>query len=254
MPNAADQADAPVVLLHGSPTCGALWSGLRAQVERRTFAPDLPGHGAEPPLPLGNHSVDDHLAWLEQSRQRQRLPSWPELHVVGTDYGALLGGELAVRFGVRSLSVVSGALGIGWAPAKMTALPGLRLAFYRTFAGRRWMNLAAGPAHRQSFLDAVGGALEDPGLARRMEATALGISLRSTARLPVRIRRTRIPTLLVWGADDANYPLRQARLLSLAMGAPLAVVPDAGHALPFERPAALARVLQPFWRQTGSAS
>ena len=62
MPNAADQADAPVVLLHGSPTCGALWSGLRAQVERRTFAPDLPGHGAEPPLPLGNHSVDDRLA------------------------------------------------------------------------------------------------------------------------------------------------------------------------------------------------
>ena len=254
MPPSQCHTVAPVVFLHGSPTCGALWDGVRARVTRRTAAPDLPGHGATPPLPLSHHSVDDHLSWLGRYRREAELPAWSDLHLVGTDYGALLAAELAVRHRVRSLTVVSGVLGLGWAPAKVTALPGLRIPFYRTYAGRRWMDRAAGPTHREAFVETVGGALQDTGLARRMEQTALGIPLRTTATLPLRLRRSRVPTLLVWGTEDRNYSPRQARVLSTVLGTPLRWVSGAGHALPFEQPGPLVQALVPFWRQAGDRS
>lgn len=243
-------APAPAVLLHGSPTCAALWGRLRSEVAQPTWAPDLPGYGTAPPLPLPRHGVADHLEWLDRAREAQGLPEWSALHLVGTDYGALLAGRIAVERGARSLTVVSGALGVAWAGAKITAAPVLRGPFYRTYAGARWMGMAArGPA-KDDFLREVGGALLDPHLPQRMERTALGIPLRHTATLPLRLRATGTPTLLVWGAHDQNYPLAQARLLAAILGAPLRVLPGAGHALPFEQPEALARVLRTFWRQT----
>jgi pimeloyl-ACP methyl ester carboxylesterase len=57
----------------------------------------------------------------------------------------------------------------------------------------------------------------------------------------------RAPTLVVWGEDDLFFPVRLGRRLHGELpGSELAVLPDAGHMLPEERPAQLLAALLPF--------
>jgi pimeloyl-ACP methyl ester carboxylesterase len=56
----------------------------------------------------------------------------------------------------------------------------------------------------------------------------------------------RIPTLLVWGEQDALVPLELGRRLSRELGAPLRVVPMTGHTPHEERPAAFLQIVLPF--------
>ena len=235
---------APVALLHGVPTCGALWAGVRAHLSRPSWAPDLPGHGAAPPLPTARHGVADHLDALDRARASAGLPAWRHLHLVGTDYGGLLAAELTLRHGARSLTLVSTAAWLGWAPARLLALPGLQRLAYQRYGGARWMHRAAQPSHRERFLADVGGALGDPGLPDRMRATAQGLDLARCASLPARLRGAGVPIRLVWGDRDRHYPLWGAQVLSLVLGAPLRVVGGSGHALPFEQPAATATAIE----------
>src|SRR5688500_8429106 len=107
----------PAMLLHGVPTSGALWDPVRAALsgERPVYTPDLPGYGAEPPLP--RPTVEGHLDWLEQRRAALGLPEWSRIHLAGTDLGGLLAACIASRLGARSLTLSSTALGPGWLPA-----------------------------------------------------------------------------------------------------------------------------------------
>jgi pimeloyl-ACP methyl ester carboxylesterase len=53
-----------------------------------------------------------------------------------------------------------------------------------------------------------------------------------------------IPTFVVWGSEDRWIPAdRGTRLASIIPGARLAVVPDAGHLIHLDQPAALATLL-----------
>lgn len=239
---------APVALLHGVPTCGALWAGVRAHLHRSSWAPDLPGYGAAPPLPLHQHGVAHHLAALDRARADAAQPAWRDLHLVGTDYGGLLATELALAHGARSLTLVSTAIGIGWAPARVLALPGIQRLAYQRYGGARWMRRACQPEHRAHFLDDVGGALGDPGLADRMRATALGLDVARCVTLPARLRAAGVPTRLLWGDRDRHYPTGGARVLARFLGAPLRIIGGSGHALPYEQPAATATALEAGWR------
>ena len=179
---------APAVFLHGVPTCAAVWDPVRSHIgaARDHFAPDLPGYGGTPALE--DASVAAHLEWLERWRGAAGLPSWAGVHLVGTDYGALLAGLLASEQRVASLTVCSGALGAAWTLVRATALPPLDSLFYRRFGGALWTARAATPAHRDRWLDAVGGALGRPDLPTWMQQTAAGIPIRRTLGLPRRLR------------------------------------------------------------------
>jgi pimeloyl-ACP methyl ester carboxylesterase len=163
---------------------------------------------------------------------------------VGTDYGGLLAIELTLRHGARSLTLLSTAAWLGWAPARLLALPGVQRLAYQRYGGSRWMRRAAQPPHRGRFLADVGGAIGDPELPDRMRATALGLDLARCASLPARLRRAGAPVRLVWGDRDRHYPLWGAQVLSVVLDAPLRVVGGSGHALPFEQPAATALAIE----------
>lgn len=62
-----------------------------------------------------------------------------------------------------------------------------------------------------------------------------------------RLRDVRVPTLLVWGADDGFFPLetQQALLRSLS-GARLVTYPETGHGVHWERPDRFAADLAAF--------
>jgi len=59
--------------------------------------------------------------------------------------------------------------------------------------------------------------------------------------------KIKIPTLLVWGAHDAETPLEEARILEKTVtGARLAIVPGAGHFVHRERPKETAERINAF--------
>jgi pimeloyl-ACP methyl ester carboxylesterase len=61
--------------------------------------------------------------------------------------------------------------------------------------------------------------------------------------------RIEVPTLLVWGQDDARSPLRVAREFERAIpDAQLVVIPGCGHVSNLERPDALNRAIRKFCR------
>jgi pimeloyl-ACP methyl ester carboxylesterase len=59
--------------------------------------------------------------------------------------------------------------------------------------------------------------------------------------------RIRVPTLLLWGEQDAYFPRdEQERLVAAIPGARLVVYQDTGHDLHWERPEQVARDLDAF--------
>ena len=174
------------------PTSGRLWGGVRAalQSDCDVVTPDLPGFGAVAPL------ADPTPAALAAA-VRPLIDA--DTHLVGHDLGGLLAALLAAETPVRSLTLCSTALGPGWLPSRLTALPPWRRFFYRRYAGRRWLAMGVGPAHRDGILAAFPGA--DPA---RMEAIA--------RRLPLKPPPPpQGPVSCLWGGDDRSFPLWAGR-------------------------------------------
>lgn len=217
-------------MLHGLPTSGRLWDGVRRALppQIEVLSPDLPGFGAAPALPdpRPERYVEALLPLVN-----------PDTHLVGHDYGGLLAAMIAARRPVRSLTLSSTALGLGWLPAVLTALPPFNSYFYRRHAGRRWLALGVSPARRGALLDEYPGV--EPAL---METIALRLPLWAGHRL-----RPAVPTLCLWGAQDVSVPVPYARLLAARLGAPLALLPGLRHYAMWEAPEVYAGALMRFW-------
>jgi pimeloyl-ACP methyl ester carboxylesterase len=242
---------APILFVHGVPADGRLWDDLRAHLPPPTaphLVPSLPGYGGGPDL--SPCTVDAHVEWL-----LDRLPSVP-VHIVGQDYGGLLGARLTVLHPcrVRSLTLISAPVGLGWSWAKLGALPGPHLLFYRAFGGGLWHHQGVAPHRRTAFADTFGAHRTDPSLSHRMRTMALGLSLRQLARLPGQLRTTQVPLLTLWGTSDRFCPWPAAlwmaqRHRSGGGSARTVLVPGGRHYLPFGRPKMAADALQRFWTE-----
>lgn len=238
-----------VVLLHGVPTSGALWSGVRSALgaSRRCLAPDLPGYGGSPALPVP--TLDAHLDWLGARLAQAGLNDTP-LDLVGHDYGGLLAAAWAARRGARSLALTSTALGWGWIPAKLTALPPLNRYFYRRYAGRRWLAMGVAPGHREALFRTFLPGMEANGnLPRQMEALARAMHLRTQASLA-----PRCPTLCLWGGADRSVPSVFGRRLAASLpDARFVALPGLHHYAMWEEPVTYAAALEAFWHATSAA-
>jgi pimeloyl-ACP methyl ester carboxylesterase len=172
-------------------------------------------------------------------------------HVVGLSMGAAVALELAVRMPhrVKSLVLVGGGPG---GPA--TATPGVRAA-----AGTVGTVLSDTARHRQLWPAA---ALFSPQFrdehpdkvseympyfaAHRAPPWMAGWQTLAVACFSRRgsLARVRAATLVLHGEHDVMAPVANARLLADGIpGAELHVMPDAGHAVPLEHPAASAELL-----------
>jgi 3-oxoadipate enol-lactonase len=172
-------------------------------------------------------------------------------HVVGLSMGAGVALELAVRMPqrVKSLVLVGGGPG---GPA--TARPGVRGA-----AGTVGMVLSDSVRHRHLWPAAAlfSSQFRDEHpekvseympyfAAHRAPPWMAGWQTLAVACFGRRgsLGRVRAPTLVLHGGHDAMAPVANARLLADGIpGAELHVVPDAGHAVPLEHPAASAELL-----------
>lgn len=225
----------PILVLHGwgasIDAVGSIVSGLGRSTE--IVAVDLPGFGGSDP-PAEPWTVGRYAAFVLQFASALSLERFS---VLGHSFGARIAIALADEHPERlERLLLTGAAGIR---------PRRRPSYYAKVALAKAGRVAA----------AVGGS---PG--RRLQASlrqrvasadwlAASEALRGTFRLVIaedlsgRLPRIRVPTLLVWGEQDADTPLWMGeRMERLIPDAGLVVLPGAGHYAYAERAGEFNRV------------
>ena len=244
-------ADPPVVvLLHGWALHGGLLQPLAARLgdARRTFCPDLPGHGGRPYRPRFRD-----LAGLAEAVAAD-LP--PACVLVGWSLGGLVAARLAadncpaVRRLVLLATTPRFVNGDGW---QQGLAPGLVAEFAaglgRDYRGlvRRFLALQARGDERQGTLlrqlRASVFARGEPDPA----ALAAGLEVLLGSDLREAVTRIAVPTLVVTGANDRLTPPGAGDWLAGQIpGARLEQIAGAAHAPFLSHPDAVAQAVGGF--------
>jgi len=245
-----------LMLLHGYTGSGRSLSALaRAFAERyETVAPDLPGHGRAAGIPCFGfeETLLDLVATLQSAGQRRAY--W-----LGYSMGARLALGCAVRHpaSVAALVLIAGRAGIAdplerearrrsdEALAARLEAAGVEAFVEEWLAQPLFATMARlGPAflagERRARL-----ANDARGLAASLRALGPG------AQPPLfdELTRVQAPVLLVAGALDTRFVALARDLAQRLQQAELCVIPDAGHAVHLEQPAALFEAVSDFLRR-----
>jgi pimeloyl-ACP methyl ester carboxylesterase len=239
-------AGEPLLLLHGLAGSTRNWVELLPDLLQRyrVVAVDLPGHAGSGRLPRGS-STNDFAAVAAAVLEQEGLG--PVL-VAGHSFGGLVAIRLAQSRPelVRGLLLVSPA-GIASTTraaraivlASTTIRPGRMVAPFRhRYAERAWYRRAVfrpwfvsdaaalTPAATFGLLDAQSEHGDTKSAARAMVADDPRRDLGGIA----------CPTIVLWGARDAQLPVGNGIEYARRLGAKLRIVADCGHLVIVERP------------------
>lgn len=253
-PVAGREDETPLVLLHGFLGDAGDWSEVAGPLSttRRCIAFDLPGHGRHPPaVPSADDAFSAVVRWLASRLQERGVERFDAL-------GYSMGGRLALGLLCQFPDRVRRAVTIG-------ASPGLReeevRADRRELDERRARRLEyeglyafLADWYRQPLFREFARSAAFPSAMerrRRGDAEALaavlrGLSPGAQSYLGEALARSRVPLLLIAGADDEKYVTLNAELAALSPCARTVVVPAAGHCVHLERPGELARIVTEF--------
>jgi 2-succinyl-6-hydroxy-2,4-cyclohexadiene-1-carboxylate synthase len=229
-----------VVLVHGFTQTGRSWDGLARSLagDHEVVAVDAPGHGGSA----------DVRADLVTGAALLGATGGP-----GTYVGYSMGGRLALHLAVARGDLVTRLV-------LVSATAGIDDAAQRT--ARRAADDALAATLEADGLDAfltrwvaqpLFATLPDPMLADRRRNTVAGLA--SSLRLagtgtqqPLwdELPAVTVPVLLVAGARDAKFVAAAERMAGLLPRATLAIVPDAGHTVHLEQPAAFEALVRPW--------
>ncbi len=241
-------ASAPLVLLHGigsnSGSFAALMQALPDGIE--AIAWDAPGYGQSAPLDIAMPSPRHYADALAKFLDALKLPT---VALAGHSLGSLFAGSFARHYPERvsTLALFSPALGYGITPGAPLP-PGVQSRIDeivelgpKAFAKKRAPRLVGDPQARPEIVAAVEqamGAVNPPGYIQAVRALGAGQLLADAAAI-------RTPAIVAVGTRDLITPPDNAHSLyaALANAAGMHEVPGAGHALPQEEPALVARLL-----------
>jgi pimeloyl-ACP methyl ester carboxylesterase len=221
------EGDGPVVVLvHGMAGSGATWDLVLPTLSERfsVLALDLPGHGASAKPADGDYSLGSFASVVRDLMMTLGLER-------GTIVGQSLGGGVAMQFAYqfpsrceRLVLVGSGGLGREVSPVlRALALPGVEFLYPVIFAsalrdaGRGVLGALRRIGLRPSaYVDQIWQSYES--LTEPQTRAAFGKTLRSVVdatgqRVSAHDRvalAQNVPTLVVWGADDAIIPSTHA--------------------------------------------
>lgn len=247
-------AGQPVVLIHGLGSSTLDWEAqvpaLSQTYQVITF--DLRGHGRSD-KPAGPYQITQFAADLAGLLGALSIVS---AHVVGIS----LGGGVAFQFAldypamVRSLVLVNTAPALGGTPEQAEAEIARRVGIVPQF-GMRAMGQALAPnlfpkpehaAQRETFIERW--AANDPQAYLAATRSMLGWDV--TARLG----EIACPVLVIGSDQDYGPVAAKEAYRQLIPNARLAVIPEAHHAVPMERPEAFNPVLGEFLAEQKSGS
>ncbi len=237
----------PVLLLHGLGSSAADWQ-LQVPVfaERyRVLTLDLPGHGRSP-APAGRLTVE---GMAEQVAALLAQHAEPAVHTVGLSLGGCVALTLALRHParVRSLTLVNTfarlrPAGMRGAWRLATRLCLLAAAPMPTVAAYVARGLFPLPEQRPLYAEAAARLSRNP--RRAYLAAVRAVALFNV--LPS-LGAVRCPTLVVAGDRDQTVPRAAAHTLHAGIrGAALRLVPNSGHATPYDQPATFNAVVLEF--------
>jgi len=243
-----DNAPMPVVMLHGFAGGPESFAEVIAQLPLgwKVWAPGLPGHLGEPPPSGGFEAAVDGIA----ARIEEEV-SCP-VHLVGYSMGA----RVALGLAARHPALVGRATLIGVQPG----LPDPVARKARAEEDARWARLIVLDLAR--FVEAWEAlpvlAVRAPVDGRRLEAqratrlrhdpaalakSLLDLGLAAMPDYTPALPRIEVSVDLVVGEQDTKFRRIAEQMMGRLPRARLHIVPDCGHNVALERPAALATLL-----------
>lgn len=231
-----------LVLLHGVGLDRTVWEPVTELLGGtfRIIAPDLPGHGARPPVPEGTTLAD--LA----AGVAGEIP--PGAHVAGFSLGALVAQHLAVHRPdlVATLTSVSSVC-LRTEAERAAVLHRLAVAETDPRAStaaslRRWFDGTDVPADRIRATEATLEANDPDSFVRCYRVFATG-----DAEIGPHLGQIRAPALAVTGElDPGSTPEMTRRLADAIPGCTAEVIAGARHLLPVQNPRELAACVSAF--------
>jgi pimeloyl-ACP methyl ester carboxylesterase len=249
-----------IVWIHGLSGSWQNWLEnlpLFAQTHR-CIAMDLPGFGASE-MPVEKITISGYAAAVDELLHALGVT---RATVVGNSMGGFVGAELAIRFGtsVQKLVLISAAGLTIEHQRNEHALAVLRRGSRLLALGTGWLasksdELARRPRSRLAILRLVAthpDRLPAPLIAEQLRGSGgpgFIDALDALTNYPIRDRLGEItaPTLVVWGANDALVPVRDAfKFGELIADSRVVVYEDTGHVAMLERPVAFNALVQEF--------
>jgi pimeloyl-ACP methyl ester carboxylesterase len=265
------EGDGPlVVLVHGMAGSGATWDRVVPALAERfaVLAFDLPGHGASAKPADGDYSLGSFASIMRDLMMTLGLDR-------GTIVGQSLGGGIAMQFAYqfpsrceRLVLVGSGGLGRDVSPLlRALALPGVEFLYPVIFAsalrdaGRGVLGALRRIGLRPSpYVDQIWQSYESlaapetrAAFARTLRSVVDATGQRVSAHDRLALAQD-IPTLIVWGADDAIIPSTHAADAAATLpNSRVEIFERVGHFPHCEDPDRFVRVLTDFMQSTEPA-
>lgn len=236
-----------VVLVHGYPLDGAMWSGVARTLSSRfrVLKPDLPGRGENPVPPDG--TIDGYADFLEALLSE--IP--PPAGLAGFSMGGYASLALMKRgpAGVRALALVdtrAGADDEAGRAAREAAIATVRSGGAAAIAdGMIPRLLAPASAQNASLVERLRRIIvrQKPETIES-DLTAMRDRPDSTGSLA----RIGVPAIVLAGDQDVISPPAEGQAMADAIpGARFVTIPASGHLTPMERPGAVAAALGDFF-------
>ena len=200
---------------------------------------DLLGHGLTGPDEAKRYSPQERADFLIQIMDSLNIPS---AHLAGNSLGGTIAWRMATNHAdrVSSLSLVDAGIfdfsGVEDAPGKLPApmefsiktapMPAVKFMMKNIYANfdtlsedrlKQIQEMMQMPGNGQAFLDHIAEfTMPDP---------------------TEQLKEIKAPTLILWGEIDALIPIEHAnRAHELIANSKIAIIPNAGHALPEDAP------------------
>jgi pimeloyl-ACP methyl ester carboxylesterase len=243
-------AGEPIILIHGFPTSGHLWSDVVPALPagHRVVVLDLLGFGRSDPAGDGQAGINAHadrvIAVADQLGIERAC-------LVGHGVGGAIAQAVAVRFPhrVSRQCLVSSVMFSDWPAGRakmfraLAAIGGYLPAAWvigvmRSELINGYADHERGVHDVELFLRPFGEAAGSDALLSYWRA----VTSSATRDLAPRIRETKVPTSVVWGADDPILPLAYGRALAESIpGGTFDVIDGARHFVPAEQAFGVAR-------------
>lgn len=249
---AGDQNAPPVLLLHGYPESSHMWRDalpVVAAAGMRAIAPDLPGYGDSPADPPG--TWEHHVEAVERLRAGLGLEA---VTLVVHDWGGLIGLRWACDHPGSVRALVISNTGFfpdgkwhGMAEAMRTEGTGEELlgALDRESLGAALRQLSQGMT--EEAIDECWKCFADDERRRGQLELYRSGDFEKLAAYEGRLAALGLPTLLLWGADDALAPAAGAiRFQRELPDTELVLLEGAGHFLWADDPKRCGEALRRF--------
>ena len=242
----------PVVLLHGMPSWGYVWSSVLPLLANRSrvLIPDLAGFGYSDKRDCFDRSV---------GRQAALIEDWMDSIGVARSafVGHDIGGGIALRLAtlspgrVERLTLINSVCYDSWPGSLMLALSHpeshRRLSSRRTnLLLRRGLKKGFSQPQEEFLTGMLAPYSSEIGkLSLIRNAVALNTSL--TMEISAHLHHLRVPSLIICGEDDPFHPMKYgARLAADIPGAQLVRLQKARHFVMLDRPEIIASCLTQF--------